>query len=152
MNVNHAVMVSSYLQQLFTSQVPLLDVIIPGATVENVSVHGQRLHAVLMSGIERVAGAEATLSTFCHLIHLENKQYIAHRQQWEYNYSFVCVCVCVCVCASVCLTLIWWSLEPVRTTSCPLPNLSTVRHMTGPKWPVSLPVDTNLKRREGKGD
>lgn len=102
MNVNYAVMVSSYLQQLFTSQVPLLDVVIPGATVENISVHGQRLHAVLMSGIERVAGAEATLSTFCHLIHLETQQFIAHMQEWEYSYSFLCVCVCV----SVCLTLI----------------------------------------------
>lgn len=43
-----------------------------------------------------------------------------------------------------CLTLIWWSLEPVRTTSCPLPNLSTAKHRTGPKWPVSFPVDANL--------
>lgn len=50
------------------------------------------------------------------------------------------------------LTLTWWSLEPLKTTSCPLPSLSTVRHMTGPKWPVSFPVDTNLVRKQEKGD
>lgn len=44
--------------------------VVSGAAVEDIPVHSQRLHAILMSGIKRVAGADATLSTFCHLIHL----------------------------------------------------------------------------------
>lgn len=36
----------------------------------------------------------------------------------------------------------------MRTTSCPLPNLSTAKHKTGPKWPVSFPVDANLKHKD----
>lgn len=64
-------MAAAHLQQLFTGQVPLLDVIVSGAAVENVSVHGERLHAVLVSGLKRMAGADAALSTLCHLKRLE---------------------------------------------------------------------------------
>lgn len=31
------------------------------------------------------------------------------------------------------------------TRSWPLPEWSTVKHITGPRWPVSFPVETNLK-------
>ena len=63
------------LQQLSTGHVPLLDGVVSGATVEDISMHGQRLHTILMRGIKCVAGADATLSALGHLIHLKNKEH-----------------------------------------------------------------------------
>lgn len=71
--LRYAGVTSAYLEQPFTAEVPLLDVIVSGAAVENVSVHGQRLHAVLMAGFKRLAGADASLGPFGHLKHLRKE-------------------------------------------------------------------------------
>lgn len=68
------VTLSLYLQQPFTGQVPLVDVAISGAAKEDVSVHGQRLHAVLMRRLEGVAGADAALGAFSHFMHLKKQK------------------------------------------------------------------------------
>lgn len=72
--ITYPVTLSPYLQQPFTGQVPLLDVAISGPTKEDVSVHGQRLHAVLMRRLEGVAGADAALGAFSHFMHLKKQK------------------------------------------------------------------------------
>lgn len=37
-------------------------------------MHSQAFHAVLVRWVEGVAGADASLSTFCHFKHLKNKK------------------------------------------------------------------------------
>lgn len=44
-------------------------------------MHSERLHAVLMDGVKRMAGGDATLSALCHLKHLKNK----HIAPWKYS-------------------------------------------------------------------
>jgi len=59
-------------------------VIVSGAAVENVPAHGQRLHAVLVGGVKRLAGADAPLSALRHLEHLEKTTRASYsRASWR---------------------------------------------------------------------
>lgn len=75
----YSVLLWQYLQQPFTGQVPLLDAVISRSTKEDIAVHGQSFHAVLMRRIERVAGADAALSAFSHFIHLKKSKHTGPR-------------------------------------------------------------------------
>lgn len=65
---------SSYLLQLFASQIPFLNAAVSASGKQRIALYCQSLQAVLMGRIKIVCGTDAPLSTFHHIKNLQRKR------------------------------------------------------------------------------